>query len=390
MFKEIVKKYGGEDFVLRKAKVEDCPEIMNIYNTVYKGYYTIDICTNAQKYIEAMEDKSIFWLVLSKKEKIIASVIVKINRVAAIGKIMGAAVRPEYRGHSIMKDMADIATDFCFENYGIDLIYSTVRTNQPAPQKVLKSIGYECVGILPNVVKVKSFETHAIMVKYKKNVLELRQKEKEILREVYPFYKIIEKNFNLNDNAKEVDLPKKKNLKLEEIPFEAIYHPKRAKELFDERIKQEHFNERFFLQEPNLVLYNESYGIEVFIRWIDEEKQANIIWINYENKRWYNILNSIANFCYNLNIRYFEILIDAWDIKKQKAAIEAKFVPTAYFPALFLNEDDSVRRDAVVFVRSFEILDFSNIYLFGEAKEFLREFYKSWEKIYIGNFFDEL
>ncbi|MCK9467520.1 MAG: hypothetical protein M0P94_04305, partial [Candidatus Absconditabacterales bacterium] len=154
--------------------------------------------------------------------------------------------------------------------------------------------------------------------------------------------------------------------------------------------KDRNFTERFFLQSPNLVLYNEDLDIEVFIRWIDDEKQANIIWLNYENKNWYNILNSITDFCYNLNIRYFEILIDAWDSKKQKAAIEAKFVPSAYFPALFFNENNKVRRDAVVFVRSFEILDFSEIYASGDSAEYIKEFYRSWERIYIGNFFKNL
>ncbi|MFA5479701.1 MAG: GNAT family N-acetyltransferase [Candidatus Muiribacteriota bacterium] len=390
-FNNLILTYSGVDYNLRKAGYEDAPEIMDLYNTLYRGYYTIDFCTNAQKYFEAVESDDILWLVLEKKGKIYASVFWKVNSECRFAKVAGAAVRPETRGNSIMTDMARIGTDFCFYNTDyIDLIYSTTRTNQPAPQKVLKSIGYECIGILPNVVKTKQFETHSIMVKYKDGIIRSKRKEQNILSEIQPFYSLVKDIYNFDENINVISLPEKKQLKLREIQFEAIYHPGKANELFKKRIKQFNFTDRFFLQEPNLVLYNEDFNIEVFIRWIDEEKQANIIWLNYENRNWYNILNSITNFCYNLNIRYFEILIDAWDTKKQKAAIDAKFVPSAYFPALFFNKHNNERRDAVVFVRSFEILDFSEIYAEGIAGEFLKEFYKSWEKVYIGNFFKNL
>ncbi len=364
---------------------------MDIYNTLYRGYYTIDFCVNAQKYIEAMEDPTLFWLVMLNKGKVVSSVFWKLNRECRIAKVMGAAVRPEYRGLSIMKDMARIGTDYVlYDLEEVDLIYSTTRTNAPAPQKILKSIGYSCVGILPNVVKVKSFETHSIMVKYRDDFRKNRQSEDTILKEIYPFFNIVRRVLRLSDKPKMIDLPDKKRLRLKEISFEAIYHPKRANQLFQKRIREKNYVDRFFLQEPNLVLINEELDIEVYIRWIDEEKQANIIWLNYENRNWYNILNSITNFCYNLNIRYFEILIDAWDTKKQKAAIDAKFVPSAYFSSLFYNPENGKRRDAVVFVRSFEILDFSEIYSVGISGEYLKEFYKSWEKIYIGNFFENL
>ncbi|MCK9225176.1 MAG: hypothetical protein M0Q02_08830 [Candidatus Muirbacterium halophilum] len=390
-FNSVELTYNSEPFLVRHAKVEDCPLIMDLYNRLYRGFYTIEFCTNAQKYIEAMEDPTILWLVLEHNKKVVASVFWKINAECRIAKIMGAAVRPEFRGLSIMKDIAKIGCDYCFytKNF-IDLIYSTTRTNAPAPQKILKSIGFDCIGILPNVVKVKSFETHSIMVKYHNSVMERRQREYNLLSEVFPIYKLVKETFNFDENPKSLELPEKKRLKLRDIPFEAIYHPSKARELFEKRIKERNFTERFFLQSPNLVLYNEDLDIEVFIRWIDDEKQANIIWLNYENKNWYNILNSITDFCYNLNIRYFEILIDAWDSKKQKAAIEAKFVPSAYFPALFFNENNKVRRDAVVFVRSFEILDFSEIYASGDSAEYIKEFYRSWERIYIGNFFKNL
>jgi|GEM_PF-1282992 len=390
-FSSVMLKYEGRDFLLRTAKVEDCPDIMDLYNTIYKGFYTIDFCTNAQAYIEAVEDETIFWLVLEFKKQVIGSVFFKINFECRIAKVMGAVVRPEYRGLSIMQDMAHIGTDHClYRSESVDLIYSTTRTNQPAPQKILQNIGYQCIGILPNVVKVKQFETHSIMVKYGEGVLKNKQLELNLLQEVMPFFKIVKEHIKIGDEPRIIELAEKKKLKLREIPFEAIYHPKRAAELFEKRMQERHFTDRFFLTRPNLVLYNSDLEIEVFLKWIDEEKQANIIWLNYENRNWYNILNSITNFCYQLNIRYFEILIDAWDSKKQKAAMDAKFVPSAYFPALFLNENTGKRKDAVVFVRSFEILDFSEIVALGIATDFLKEFYKGWERIYIGNFFRNL
>ncbi|PLX16171.1 MAG: hypothetical protein C0601_11150 [Candidatus Muiribacterium halophilum] len=390
-FSPVTLEYEGRDFILRTAKVEDCPDIMDLYNTIYRGYYTIDFCTNAQAYIEAMEDSSIFWLVLENKKRIVSSVFFKINSDCRIAKVMGAAVRPEFRGLSLMQDMAHIGTEFClYRSDYVDLIYSTTRTNQPAPQKILQNIGYKCIGILPNVVKVKQFETHSIMVIYRKGVLKNKQTELNLLQEVIPFFNIVKDNIDIKDEPGIIELAEKKKLKLRQIPFEAIYNPKKAAKLFEQRMQERNFTDRFFLTKPNLVLYNQELNIEVFLKWIDEEKQANIIWLNYENRNWYNILNSITNFCYQLNIRYFEILIDAWDSKKQKAAMDAKFVPSAYFPSLFLNEETGKRKDAVVFIRSFEILDFSELITLGIATDFLKEFYKSWEKIYIGNFFKNL
>jgi tryptophan synthase alpha chain len=80
---------------------------------------------------------------------------------------------------------------------------------------------------------------------------------------------------------------------------------------------------------------------------------------------------------HSLGLRYIELLVSAFDPVKQRQALEARFLPCAYFPAMKVTSGGR-RMDYLVFSRSFEKLDFTQISLEGTRRRYLQAFVKCW------------
>jgi len=93
------------------------------------------------------------------------------------------------------------------------------------------------------------------------------------------------------------------------------------------------------------------------------------------------ILESVAKKMQELNMAYLEILFDAYTPELHRAAIDARFIPSGYFPAAKLEK--GVRYDCIVFSRTFDVLDFRNVRLSSLYRNFLKEYIKLWRENYI-------
>jgi hypothetical protein len=79
---------------------------------------------------------------------------------------------------------------------------------------------------------------------------------------------------------------------------------------------------------------------------------------------------------------YIELLVDAYDYQTQQEAYTAKFIPSAYFPAMKLAHD-GLRNDFFVVSRTFQILDFTASTVMEENYPYLQAYMRFYHKLYI-------
>ena len=76
------------------------------------------------------------------------------------------------------------------------------------------------------------------------------------------------------------------------------------------------------------------------------------------------------------------MLVDAYDYIIQQQAYTAKYIPSAYFPAMHLA-GDGLRDDYFVVSRTFQIIDFTSSYVTQENLPYLRSYMRSYNELYI-------
>jgi hypothetical protein len=82
-----------------------------------------------------------------------------------------------------------------------------------------------------------------------------------------------------------------------------------------------------------------------------------------------HILNVVFDTSRQVGVDYMEILISAYEPRHQRAALNAGFLPCAYFPSM--EETPEGRGDYLVMARSRLPLDFTNVRLTPRDRKFL-------------------
>ena len=118
--------------------------------------------------------------------------------------------------------------------------------------------------------------------------------------------------------------------------------------------------------------------MEVFCFFSPIDKHCIVIGIrDTKDEGYFRILDTASKLLHNLGARYIEFIVRADEIEKIEMAIQAEFIPCAYFPSMHRN--GSIRHDFVAFSRSFEILNFRNLKLEGVNREYLLQYFNIWK-----------
>ena len=98
------------------------------------------------------------------------------------------------------------------------------------------------------------------------------------------------------------------------------------------------------------------------------------------------VLESVSLALNDMNMSYVEIVLDAYNPELQHKAMLARYIPSGYFPCA--KKVGDMRHDCIIFSRTFEALDLSNVKVTSVYKTFLKEYVKLWEKMYISSAFE--
>jgi RimJ/RimL family protein N-acetyltransferase len=375
---------GKGDVLIRPARLIDARRIQVLYTEVYGSSYSVPIITDPEKMKQAIESDDYYWLVGDYNSKIIASLVYSLDLKNRISKAFGAVVSEEFRKNDIAYIMMKLILDDITQNQDlVDVIYATTRTTSYAPQKLTESLGFIKLGIFPNTHKVKENETHCFTVYLTENALKKRKKEPIIIPEILPFYNLVLKQIKL-EPAKIKDVKREysdHSIKIPIVDFEVITAPIFIKRRFS-KVKNKGWLKNTFMpfHEPNMLLITPDGKTEIYLTYNSKDKYSVFVG-GFTNLDPSVILESVAKKMRDLDMAYLEILFDAYTPELQRAAIDARFIPSGYFVAG--KYENEARYDCIVFSRTFDVLDFRNVKLSSIYREFLKEYLKLWRENYV-------
>lgn len=370
--------------IYREAQTLDMASILNLYFEVYGGSYPDPMFTSYPELEKAISSKNHFVFVAELQNKIIACLLFKYDESNLLAKAAAAVVDNRFRGHNITQKMISNGIKFLQKNtLGLELIYVTTRTVNKAAQLLTQNMGFKKLGIFPNVHKTKDYETHALAAIVLPNAVEKRYKNFKQHPKVYELFKLVQSECELTpmEIAYEWDIKTYSG----KVPIlEIINAPEFVKNRFVNHTKDECIDFAFYpFIMPNVMITSPNGNIEIFLEINELDQSCIVIGCKIDREvSFTDLFLEVCNMLRDKGVRYIEMITRAHRLNIIDKMIKAKFIPSAYLPALQL--EDGKRYDYVIFSRSFEILDFNNIELTGVNEQYLKEYVKIWEEIALG------
>ncbi len=385
----IIKSEGKPDINVRLAKTLDMRRIQMLYAEVYGAAYPIPIIMDKDKMRSAIADDEYYWLVAECQGRIVGSLVYAVDLRYRNSKAFGAVVSLEFRKMDLAQTMMKLVLDDITERANlVDLVYATTRTANYAPQKLTESLGFVKLGIFPNTHKVHDNETHCLTAYFTERALQRRRGTPRIIPEIAPFYEIVRRQMKLDDpelaDVKGEYSDHKKKIPL--LNFEVITAPEFVKNRYKKTAHNSFFEHIVMpFHEPNLILITPDQSTEVYLTYSEKDKYSVVVGGVTSESNFAVVLESVAQKVRELDMAYVEVIIDAYSPEIQRDALDARFIPSAYFPCAKRMEE--TRYDCVVFSRTFDVLDFRNVKIISLYRDFLNEYLKLWRENYIESVF---
>lgn len=375
---------GGGRATIRLATPRDARRLRALYDEVYQGKYPLSIIYDAHETLESLSKKNTYWYISEVGRKLAGSVIFHVDPSARLAKVFAGVVHPDFRGSGLTEKTISFGLRALMEETDqVQSVYATARTVSPAPQKLLKNLGFKELGVFPNVRKIDNYETHCLTAYFKEGALSRRIARPRLPLALKPFYGIVRKATGIED-AKWHDLPLEPSspykggwLNFEIVEAERFIR-RRWKRLQEKGQLQMQF---FPFHEPNLLLVNEEESAEIYLYYSKPDHHAVIIGGHENVENLTHLLNSLVLCLEEHGVRYLELLSDAYHPKVLKQIMDARFLPSAYYPAMRWKRGKG--RDYIVFSKSFVLLDFKSIQAEGLFSDYLSEYFKLWKSFYI-------
>jgi len=387
---QVVKNAEGRpDIHIRLARPADMRRIQMLYTEVYGGNYGISLITDKERMRRAIENDDHYWMVAECEGRVIGSLVYALDIQDRIAKAFGAVVSKEYRkldlAYTMMKLVLD---DITHTQKLMEVVYATTRTANYAPQKLTESLGFIKLGIFPNTHKVSENETHCLTAYFTEEALKRREARPNLIKEILPFYELVRKQIKLEEaSVTEVkSLYQENRQAVPPLPMETITAPSFIKDRF-KHLKSNSFFEHSYMpfHEPNLLFITPDQSTEVYLNYNQKDKYSVVVGGVTKEKSATVVLESIARKLNEMNMAYIELILDAYTPQLQREAMDARYIPSAYFPCV--KRSGGKRYDCVVFSRTFQVLDFRNVKLISLYKNFLREYLSLWREHYIESAF---
>lgn len=371
---------------LREASDSDVSAIQELYREAYEGKYTADFAVNPATLSAQIRDPHrYFWLIAADthSQKVAGAIVFLQDAGHRLGKAAGVVVSSEYRGSGLGSALLERGVRHLTEEAkSVDVVYALSRTVNEAPSRVVAEVGFRQMGIFPNAVQVDNFEHLNLDVYLTEPALRARRKKPYLVPEFQELYQIAREQLGLERAAKVTERaplalsPRMMKLKWTQDKAEA---ERRFRQLSAERRVSNSF---FPFHWPNAILSTEDGGTEVFVSMAGVGKQAAIVGYRTDRENVHDLLDSVAGALQKAGAGYVELLVDAYNYRLQQEAFTARFIPSAYFPAMKLNHDGR-RDDLFVLSRTFHLMDFTHCVLRGANLQYLRAYLRHYQELYL-------
>ncbi|MBI5244347.1 MAG: hypothetical protein HY922_11825 [Elusimicrobia bacterium] len=385
----VLKTDDGQSILLRGARPEDMRRIQVLYAEVYGASYPMSLITDKQKMRRAIESDRYYWLIAEsrgqdRRGRIVASLIYELDQAQRISKALGAVVSKEFRKQNLAQTMmAAVLKEITRGPGAADTVYATTRTVTTAPQRLTDTLGFAHLGIFPNAHKVFEHETHCLAAYFQPSALRMRKTPPLLIKEIAPLYKLVCRELAIGRAVYQEPPPARKPYGEQPLlSFESIPAPSFVKRRFKRVRAPGVFSTSFVpFHEPNLLLITPDQKTEVFIHYGAMDRYSVILGGRTKLKDFALILKSVTKALNDMGVSYIELIVDAYSPRLQRQALEARFLPSAYYPAF--RKVGNRRWDYIIFSRSFEMLDFRNVRVISAYRGFLKEYLRIWQALFI-------
>lgn len=352
----------GREVLLRRATPEDGPAIFALYDDIYQGAYTLDIVNKEETRQAALADPHCVWLVNLCQGRVVGSIIFEVDPQHRNGKVFALVVHPDFRRHELAYvSLSHGVHALLHRDRIVDVIYATTRTSSIGPSKLLRKLGFVSLGIFPNVHRLADYETHGLSAIFHPSAFEGRKRLPSLIPEVEGFYRIIRNTFHL-EPAEIVPM--------RDVPRLRIVRGAAVAEAFEvAKASGELLFDFYPFHLPTVLFQSEDGAIRAFVH--NEGKDGHGVMVGLKAPRGdlKNVLTGVFETAQRVGVEYLEILVDAYESDIQRAALQAQFLPCAYFPAMEIK--DGARQDYLVFARTTLPLNFSNVQMTPRDRQFL-------------------
>jgi hypothetical protein len=373
-------------FLMREARIADALKVQALFNTIYGGKYPLEFGSNVEILKgEIADTKHYLWIVTedAANNELIGAMMFAIDLTNRMAKAGGGVVTPEYRKFGLASTMLKKGVHYLTETVKeVDVLYGTSRTVSEGPSRMVAEADFKKMGFFPNAVQIEDVEHLNLDVYLTQRALDQRRQKPYLFAPFYDIHKIARKQIGL-ERAYLVTEREPLKLSGKKLRFEVIQNEKTVIDKFRVFSEQKRISNSFFpFHSPNWLLSSEDGGSDVFIWYGGVGKQASILGFRTDHVNIHDMLDSVAITLQRSGATYCELLVDAYDYTTQQEAYTAKYIPSAYFPAMRLA-NDGLRDDYFVVSRTFQVLDFTSSWVMSENYPYLQAYMRSYNDLYI-------
>ncbi|TBR17243.1 hypothetical protein EPO15_17330 [bacterium] len=385
-FSDELKLADGRRLLISPAVPDDALRIRWLYHLVYGGNYPFSMVYDPRECAKAIESDRHIWFLARDGERAVGSLIFSVDRGIFLGKVFGAVVAEEFRGLDVAERMLAFGVDIVVNRLkAARSVYATTRTVSLGPQRLAEKAGFKKLGIFPNVHKVNSSETHTLAVYFDPGALADSGGRARLPLVMKPFFDIVRREAGLYE-------PQYVDLSVDPGPgtgtptaFEVVSAPQFILRRFAEAKGADRLRMDFFpFHEPNLLLVSADGKTELYFYRSAKDGHCVLTGAASENLPLGVMLDQGAAHLEGMGVRYLEVLVDGANAERVAEAMAARFLPSAYYPAMRWDAAGKTARDYVVLSRSLAVLDFRGLVLQPAYADYLKEYFRLWREQYVG------
>lgn len=377
------KPFKPDNVFLRRATADDIFKIAQLYYEVYQGLYPDPLMSQMGLLKSFIKNPHNYWFIAEAGTNLVGSMVFEYDPTHKIAKAFGAAISQQFQGHHIAQEMMKYSLHFMQEdtNSGVGLCYAVTRTVHSSAQILTQKLGFKKLGIFPNVHKTTTYETHCLAANFEKDTLAKRHTSFKLHPSILPLFELARAEIGLEKLPVASVYAEIQKPDIPSFVLEMINAKKFVLERFKKMKTEGQLDNSFYpFHQPNYLITTPDQSVEIFLYINESDRHCVIIGVSIDQDKtdhYFHLMKQITDLLRNQNVRYIETIVRADNLGHIDNLIKAKFIPCAYFPAFQLVNE--TRYDFVVFSRSFEIFDFSNIQLEGLYKDYLNFYYQSWK-----------
>jgi len=374
------------DLNFRLANENDVWPIMALYQKIGSTFTNDSLFLDYEVLRSALLSPDSIWL-LGERGTTLSNVIsILIDGHQGLAKISRVMLNPELKQKSDDLRASIRHGVHLLETQNLaDVLYCSTMTVPRQFLDVTLEEGFQILGIFPNAMGADQSRLNGLTAYYIGDTLNRKRfKDFALHPQIQPFFEIARSQLNLAPlaTASAARPPIDPDLKGAEL--ETVNAPNLVAKRFENlKLKHKQVTDFYPFTQPNLLICDPCEEVQIFARVTASNRFAALVAEDLMCPvNPVQLYRSTIDVLRSMNVSYVEIINDAADSIGNQWILDASFVPCGYIPAF--KRQNEMRRDYVVFCKSFEYVCRPDLNIPKPFLEFFRAyFHAEWEN-YVG------